>query len=111
MHGDPSAAPDTDGTDLSFAAWFFRIYPYTRFTRRPSGDDPIFSECKDRHFFDLTQVFADIRLKFLQVKDRITDDLLRSMKRDIPATVCVKKLNTPGRPHLFIDQHIFDITA
>src|SRR3712207_7149408 len=72
------------------------LFPYTTLFRSQGADD---------HFFQVAKVPADIRIKFFQVKNRITYDLARAMKGDISTPVGLVKFNTPLLPAGFIEEH------
>src|ERR1051326_3916927 len=91
MHGDPAAAPDTNGTDLSFFALHFGIDPNTGFTFRPTGVDPIISKRENDRLLQPPQVMTDVSIEFLKIENRIADDLVRPMKCNITSPVCPEK--------------------
>src|SRR5688572_32784226 len=85
MHGDPAAAADSDSANLSFFSLNTGIYPYTGFACRATRVYSIFLQSKYDNLFHIPQIFSNIRIKFFEIKNRITHDLLRPMKSNIAA--------------------------
>src|SRR5688572_1407414 len=94
MHGDPAAAADSDSANLSFFSLNTGIYPYTGFPCRATRVYSIFLQSKYDNLFHIPQIFSNICIKFFEVKNRITHDLLWAMKSNIAAAVGPKKINS-----------------
>src|SRR4029079_2680225 len=94
MHGDPAAASHTDRTNFSLSSFFIRIDPDSCLTFGATGINSIFSQCKNDDLFKIPEVVANIGIKFFKIKDRVTDNLLWSVKCDIPSAVRSEKFNT-----------------
>ena len=111
MHGDPAAAAYPDGAYLPLPARYARIEPHACFTGAPFALQPVFADGFDHHFFQVAQVFADIGTEVLQVEDRVTHDLLQSMKGYIASPVGVKKRDIVGGKFGIAHEHMFLLPA
>lgn len=111
VHGHPAAATHADGTDLSFKTRLTRIQPNAGLPNGSISHQSIIRHGLYDQLFQIAEVNANIGFEFLQVQDRITNNLLGAVESYVATPIGMEEPDAPLLPAGFVDQHMFHFSA
>ena len=105
MHGDKMAAAHADGTNLT-GTGSIALQPYARCLLQASGSDAKRSTNANYRLFQQMHILLQPQRKVLEVQNRITDQLSRTMIRNVSTTVNMIERSPYPAQLFFSQQHI-----
>src|SRR5437868_15283042 len=106
MHRHPPRTTNSKGSNFPGADFIFCIQPDARQSYDTAARDLVFFKRPDDGFFKETEILVYVSKKILEVQDRVTNQLPRTMIRDVASPVDVKIISLVFFQPFFIEQQM-----